>query len=100
MRIFDIAIGLIMGGILSVFHFGGLWLVLKRMPNSLRPSFLFWSTTMIRYGLTLSGMYLALTMGGSVLLGACAGLYLARLLIVPHLADRLKGSGKDYAPEA
>ncbi|MEZ6852755.1 ATP synthase subunit I [Halodesulfovibrio aestuarii] len=93
MKIVDIVIGLSMGGVLSCIHFGGLWLVLKRMPTSERPAFLFWTTTMARYGITLYGMYLALTMGGIVLVGACAGLYLARLMVVPRLADRLETNG-------
>lgn len=100
MRIVDIAIGLIMGGMLSVFHFGGLWLVLKRMPRSSRPLLLFWGTTMIRYGLTIGGMYVALTIGGTVLFSACAGLYLVRLLVVPRLADKMKGNQKSYVQEA
>ena len=100
MRIVDIATGLAIGGVLSIFHFGGLWLVLKRMPNSLRPLLLFWSTTMIRYGLTIGGMYVALTMGATVLFSACAGLYLVRLLVVPRLADKMNGNEKNYVPEA
>lgn len=98
MRIVDIAIGLGMGGVLSFIHFGGLWLVLKQLPTSKRPVLLFYSTTIARYGLTLSGMYLALTMGGTVLLSACTGLYLARMMVVPRLADRLKGNKEITLP--
>ena len=98
MRIVDIVIGLGMGGVLSFIHFGGLWLVLKRIPISKRPALLFCGTTIARYSLTLSGMYLALTMGGTVLLSACTGLYLARTMIVPRLADRLKGNNEISLP--
>jgi F1F0 ATPase subunit 2 len=100
MRIVDIVIGLSMGGVLSFIHFGGLWLVLKRMPISKRPALLFCGTTIARYIFTLSGMYLALTMGGIVLLAACTGLYLARMMVVPRLADRLKGNDERSLPVA
>lgn len=100
MKIVDIVIGLGMGGVLSVFHFGGLWLLLKRMPYSRNPQLLFWSATVARYSLTLCGMYMALTISGTVMFGACAGLYIARLMIVPRLADRMDRPKQSFVPDA
>lgn len=79
-----ISLGLVWGGLLSMLHFGGLWLSLTLMPKVARPHLWFYGWLLVRYAVTLSGMWLALEHGPPVAMAACTGFYAMRMLLVPR----------------
>lgn len=81
-----ISAGLAWGGLLALLHFGGLWLSLALMPRVVRPTLWFYGGLLVRYGVTLVGMWLALKVGHMAVMAACAGFYLIRMVVVPRLA--------------
>lgn len=85
-----ISAGLVWGGLLSLIHFGGLWLSLTVMPRVARPMQWFYGGLLVRYGLTLTGMWLALKVGPVAVMAACTGFYLMRMILVPKLSG-MKG---------
>jgi len=86
----SISCGLIWGGLLALLHFGGLWLSLSFMPRVARPTMWFYGGLLVRYGITLWGMWIALKVGPSVVMAACAGFYLVRMVVVPKFSG-IKG---------
>lgn len=83
-----ISAGLAWGALLSLLHFGGLWLSLSFMPKVARPHLWFYGGLLVRYGLTLTGMWLAIEQGPPAAMAACAGFYLMRMVLVPRLVGR------------
>jgi F1F0 ATPase subunit 2 len=81
-----ISAGLAWGGLLSVLHFGGLWISLVLMPRVARPHLWFYGWLLVRYAVTLTGMRLALEQGPTAAMVACAGFYAMRMLLVPWFA--------------
>ncbi len=87
-----ISAGLAWGGLLSLLHFGGLWLSLSFMPRVARPTLWFYGGLLVRYGVTLGGMWMALKVGPGAIMSACAGFYAMRMLMVPRLSG-IRGEG-------
>ncbi|WP_319543205.1 ATP synthase subunit I [uncultured Pseudodesulfovibrio sp.] len=83
-----ISAGFAWGGLLSLLHFGGLWLCLTLMPKVLRPHLWFYGWLLVRYAVTLTGMWLAIGQGPPVVMAACFGFYVMRMLLVPRFANR------------
>lgn len=81
-----ISAGLAWGGLLSMLHFGGLWICLMLMPKVARPRLWFYGWLLVRYTVTLTGFWLALERGPSAAMGACAGLYAMRMLLVSRIS--------------
>ncbi len=82
--------GFAWGGLLALMHFGGLWLSLTIMPRVSRPAQWFYGGLLVRYGLTLTGMWLALKVGPPAVMATCAGFYVMRMILVPRLSG-MKG---------
>lgn len=78
--------GLAWGGAIALVHFGGLWFSLTMLPRVARPRMWFYGNYMIRYGLTLGGMWLALKVGPTAVAATCAGFYFTRMIIVPLIS--------------
>jgi len=85
-----ISAGFAWGGLLAFIHFGGLWLSLTTMPRVARPAQWFYGCLLIRYGITLTGMWLALKTGPSAVVSACVGFYVLRMVLIPRLSN-MKG---------
>ena len=69
----------------GIFYFGGLWLTVRRIPDSGHPGLLTLASFLVRVAVTVSVFYL---IGGGHwprLLAALSGLLLARHFIVRHL---------------
>lgn len=80
-----ISAGFAWGGLLSLLHFGGLWLSLSFMPRVARPTLWFYGGLLVRYGITLGGMWVALKHGPPAVIAACVGFYIMRMILVPRL---------------
>jgi len=81
-----ISTGVVWGGLLAAIHFGGLWLSLTLMPRVARPMQWFYGGLLVRYGLTLTGMWLALKTGAPAVMATCAGFYAMRMILVSKLS--------------
>lgn len=81
-----ISAGLAWGGLLSLLHFGGLWLSLTFLPRAARPHLWFYGGLLLRYTVTLTGMWQALQHGPPAVMATCAGFYAMRMLVVPKLS--------------
>lgn len=75
------------GALLSIFHFGGLWATLRIMPMAARPRLWFWGSWLVRFGVTLGGMYAAMKTGNLAVVSACAGFYTVRQFLIPRLIE-------------
>lgn len=82
-----ISAGFAWGGVLALLHFGGLWLSLSFMTRVARPTLWFYGGLLVRYGLTLGGMWLALETSPAAVMAACTGFYLMRMILVPWLSS-------------
>ncbi len=77
--------GFAWGALLALSHFGGLWVTLRIMPYAARPRLWFWGSWLVRFGVTLGGMLIAMKTGNWVIVSTCAGFYTARQLLIPRL---------------
>lgn len=66
------------GLILSVVHFGGLWLTVRMLPRCRRPRLFFWFSYLGRYGFTLWGFAQVMSFGPLPFVSAFLGFYLLR----------------------
>ncbi|CCO24769.1 ATP synthase subunit I [Maridesulfovibrio hydrothermalis] len=66
------------GVMLSVIHFGGLWLTVWMLPRCERPRMFFWASYLGRYGITLGSFAQIMKFGGLALASAFLGFYLLR----------------------
>jgi F1F0 ATPase subunit 2 len=59
---FDLAAALLlavlMGAVLSIFYFGGLWITIQRLERVRNPALLFFGSFLLRLGVVLAGFYL------------------------------------------
>ncbi len=86
--ILTLALGLMMGLLLGLTHFGGLWATLRALPGLSRPRLAFWASWLARTACALAGFRLALFLGAPALGAAVAGFLTARTLLIRHLALR------------
>lgn len=61
--IIQIIISFLLGIILGIFYFGGLWLTVKQLAGANRPALLFVSSFMVRILIFTAGFYYAVTTG-------------------------------------
>lgn len=80
-----ISAGLAWGGLLSLFHFGGLWLSLVYLPRTTRPKLWFYGGLLMRYTITLTGMWFAQKHGALTIIATCTGFYVMRMFLIPKL---------------
>ncbi|HMB15060.1 MAG TPA: ATP synthase subunit I [Pelovirga sp.] len=74
------------GGLIGMFYFGGLWLTVKRIPNSNNPHLLLVSSFFLRMTLTLAAFYALIPWGWQALAAALFG-----LLLIRQTLTRIKG---------
>jgi F1F0 ATPase subunit 2 len=73
---------LLVGGVLGVFYFGGLWWTVQRIPQARRAGLLLLASFAARAVITLLGLYLIAGGRWERLLAAVTGLILVRVVLV------------------
>lgn len=79
-------VGALSGMALGMLYFGGLWLTVRRIPCATHPGKLLLISFIIRLGLTLTGLWLALQIGVMAF-----GIALAAFFAVRHFMIRRLG---------
>jgi len=84
-------LGLIMllGGLLGLVFFGGLWWTVKRLPQSRYPAALTLCSLMVRVLLVVGGFYFLMAGELARLLAALLGFIVLRLLLVRYWGESL-----------
>lgn len=82
------------GGALGAVYFGGLWLTVRRLAHTRRPTLWLLSSFFVRTALTLLGFYLVLRMGWATLLACLVGFLLARVLLMRQLGSAAQEQGQ------
>ena len=80
-----LAIALVVGLVLGVAYFGGLWLTVKRLPTSRRPALLFLGSFLARTALVVAGIYLVMDGRWERVALCLAGLLVARAVLTRRL---------------
>lgn len=75
------ALSLVIGGLLGVFFFGGLWWTVQRLSDSSSPYLLLLASFVVRMAVIMAGFYLLLAWGWQHMLAALAGLLIARTFL-------------------
>jgi F1F0 ATPase subunit 2 len=70
---------------LGLFYFGGLWLTVRRLPDSSRPALLFVGSFAGRTALTLLGFYLVMDGRWERMLACLAGFIMIRQFLISRL---------------
>jgi len=80
----------LLGGLaLGTFYFGGLWLTVRRLPESRQPALLALGSLAGRLGVTLLGVYLV-TGGQWAMIGVCLlGFFVMRTILVQRWQPRV-----------
>jgi F1F0 ATPase subunit 2 len=73
------------GAGLGIFYFGGLWLTVRRLPNSGRPALLFLGSFAGRTTLALLGFYLVMDGRWERMLACLAGFIVVRQFLISRL---------------
>ncbi len=84
--------GVILGGL----YFGGLWLTVRKLPQTHRPAQLFLLSFLLRTSLVLAGFYLLMAASWQRLLAALLGFILARMIMTRHVALSAKTPGGEH----
>lgn len=84
---------LVLGCILGLLYFGGLWLTVRQLNRAPRPLFLFWVSYLLRLGTVLGVFHLILQWAGqdqllSLLLVSFLGFLLSRTLLISRILPR------------
>lgn len=79
-----------LGAILGAFYFGGLWLTIKRLPQSRQPTLLSLSSFAARSLVCIMGFYLIIESGIVALLFCLAGFVLTKITLISRLSPRSK----------
>jgi len=79
----------LLGMVLGVFYYGGLWLTVKRIMKAELVPLLFALSFFLRTGLTLLGFYQVMAGSWQRLLSAFAGFMLARVLLSNWLGKNM-----------
>lgn len=77
-----IGLALAAGVGLGVLYFGGLWLTIRRLPETRHPALLTMGSYLARLALTMAGFYFVMDGQLSRLIAALAGFFLARQILV------------------
>lgn len=84
------------GGGLGLFYFGGLWLTVRRLPDTGRPALLFGASFVGRMALTLLGFYLVMDGSWERMLACLVGFIIARQFLTSRLRpERLPAVGRE-----
>ena len=87
MNIIWIIASLVMGALLGAFHFGALWITVRRLPTAERPETLVMFSFLIRASGVLLGLYLFAGANVERLLLCLVGFVIARTVLIRRLRD-------------
>ena len=90
----QLLLSFLVGSVMGVFYFGGLWYTVRQLPGANRPALLLIGSFALRLGLLLTAVYLLASAHWSYLLSALVGVLLARTLLI-----RRWGPGKRVSSE-
>lgn len=79
----NLILAAVVGGILGMIFFGGLWLTVRRVVSSRRPGLLFLGSLLLRMSIALLGFYL-ISKGGhwERMLASLFGFFIARFMVI------------------
>lgn len=77
-----------LGAILGAFYFGGLWLTIKRLPQSRQPTLLSLSSFAVRSLVCIMVFYLIMESGVVILLSCLAGFVLTKITLISRFSPR------------
>lgn len=78
----NLLLSFLAGGLLGGLYFSGLWYTVRRLPTAARPGLLIIGSFLLRLAPFLAAIYLLAAAHWSNLLGAMAGVLLARTLLI------------------
>lgn len=76
----------LLGVVLSLFYFGGLWWTVRRIPSASHPGWLYGVSTILRLGVVFTVLVLLITDDWRGFFLALAGFLIARLWFVRSIA--------------
>jgi F1F0 ATPase subunit 2 len=83
-----------LGAVLAAFYFGGLWLTVKRLPQSRQPTLLSMSSFVARSLICLAGFYLVVGQGIEAVLICLSGFVLTKMALIHRISlGSRKGEG-------
>ena len=98
MEMSTIAGAVVVGVVLGVFYFGGLWLTVRRMSTARHPLSLYFSSLIIRLAVVLAACYcLLIHYDWPLLVASVTGLGAIRIVLIRFLghASRVGSSGQE-----
>ncbi len=78
----QLGIASILGMVLGLFYFGGLWLTVRRLPFAARPALLTLCSYFVRLGVTLTCFYVLMAGSWQRLLVVLLGFLAVRIVLV------------------
>ncbi|MGA7826526.1 MAG: ATP synthase subunit I [Geobacteraceae bacterium] len=85
--VLHLSFAVLAGLALGFFHFGGLWLTVRKIPCSGRPVVLLSCSFLVRQVVTLSGIYLVMDGQLQRLLACLGGFLLMRIILTRFLGS-------------
>ncbi len=91
------AVAAVVGVLLGLFYFGGLWWTVGRVMKSSRPGVLILVSFIVRTAVTLAVLFLILQMHWALAVGSVAAMILTRVVLVvklgrlPAITDKQQG---------
>jgi len=82
---FYLILSILLGCLLALFFFGGLWWTVQRIAGSERPYLIAIISFLIRTAVILLGFYLLLRVGWPYLMAALAGFIIGRMVLTYKL---------------
>lgn len=81
-----LAFAFVIGSVLGVFYYGGLWFTVRDLPNAPMPALWVTASFIVRTLLTLLGLYLVMNGEWQRLFASMVGFIAARIVLTHYLA--------------
>ena len=91
-------IALVIGAVLGVIFFGGLWLTVRSSLTAANPGLRFLASTLLRTGIVLAGIYYVSRNGWPSLLLCLCGFIAARVVVTRITRPHFKSASCASAP--
>jgi len=85
MNIAWIITALLIGAVLGLFYFGGLWLTVRRVANAQQPALLLFVSFLVRVGVVLTSLYFVMDGHWGRLVAYMVGFLLARAYLIRQM---------------
>ena len=95
MNWFYLILSILIGGLLALFFFGGLWWTVQRITGSERPYLIAIISFIVRTAVILLGFYLLLRVGWPYLLAALAAFIISRTVLTFKLKPERRPAQTD-----